>query len=113
MSQSQSHDTLHGIAAKLISCAGVIVIFKKDALQETIDKQASAIEQNGGSVRMFDNTGFLKVRNAVLDLRTYLSLIMHNQGFSAEIPDPYLSMLQSSLQGGNSPIKYIGKADAI
>jgi hypothetical protein len=71
MSQSQSHDTLHGIAAKLISRPEVIVVFKKDTSQETIDKQVSAIEQNGGSVKMFDNPAILKVRDAVLDLRTY------------------------------------------
>lgn len=72
MSQSQSRDTLHGMAAKLISCPGVMVIFKKDVSQETIDKQASLVEQNGGRlVRKFDDTGILKVRNAVLDLRTY------------------------------------------
>lgn len=38
---------------------------------------------------------------------------MCNQGFSAEIPEAYLMTLQSSLQQADSPISYIGKADAI
>ncbi len=35
---------------------------------------------------------------------------MLNQGFSAEIPEPYLLTLQSSLHQADSPIAYIGKA---
>lgn len=38
---------------------------------------------------------------------------MCNQGFSAEIPEAYLLTLQTSLQQADSPISYIGKADAI
>jgi hypothetical protein len=38
---------------------------------------------------------------------------MRNQGFSAQIPDTYLLTLQRSLQGGDSQIDYIGKADAV
>lgn len=38
---------------------------------------------------------------------------MRNQGFSAEIPDGFLTMLQSSLKGSDSPINYIGKAGPI
>ncbi|KAI0277431.1 hypothetical protein BGY98DRAFT_980161 [Russula aff. rugulosa BPL654] len=64
-----------------------IVVFKKTASQETIDEQASAINQ------MF-NSPILK-------------------GFSAQIPDTYLLALQNSLQGGDSQIDYIGKADAV
>jgi hypothetical protein len=70
MSPSQSHDTCHSLPAKLIPCPGFIVVFKKDALQDTIDKEADAVNQNGGEVKnKFDF--ILKVRNAVLDLRTY------------------------------------------
>lgn len=71
MAQSQSHDTWHSLVAKLISCPGFIVVFKKTASQETIDEQASAINRNGGSVGNKFNSAILKVRNAVLEIRTY------------------------------------------
>jgi len=64
-----------------------IVVFKKDVPQDTIDRQADAVHQNGGSVKnKFD---------FVL------------RGFSAEIPEAYLMTLQSSLQQADSPISYI------
>jgi hypothetical protein len=37
---------------------------------------------------------------------------MRIQGFSADIPDAYLTMLQSNV-GGNGPISYIGEVEAI
>jgi hypothetical protein len=72
MAPSQSHDTLqwHSLPAKLISSPGFIVVFKKDVSQDTIDRQADDVNQNGGSVKnKFDFV--LRVRSAVLDLRTY------------------------------------------
>jgi len=64
-----------------------IVVFKKNVAQDTIDRQADAVEQNGGSVNnRFDS-------------------IM--KGFSAVIPEEYLLALQSNLQQDNSPIAYI------
>ena len=38
---------------------------------------------------------------------------MCNQGFTAEIPEAYLMMLQSSLTQADSPISYIGKAGSL
>jgi hypothetical protein len=37
------------------------------------------------------------------------SLILHNQSFSAEIPEAYLMALQSNLTRGDSEIDYIGE----
>jgi len=49
---------------KLISYPGFIVVFKKDASQDAIDRQADAVNQNGGSVKnKFDVV--LKVCHAV------------------------------------------------
>ncbi|KAF8502180.1 hypothetical protein F5888DRAFT_1800663 [Russula emetica] len=70
-----------------------IVVFKKDVPQDTIDRQADAVNQNGGLV----NNKF--------------DFIL--KGFSAEIPEGYLFTLQNSLGAADSPISYIGKADAI
>ncbi|KAI0066105.1 hypothetical protein BV25DRAFT_1912901 [Artomyces pyxidatus] len=61
-----------------------IVVFKKDVSQDTIDKHANEINQNGGEVQ--SRFGVIK-------------------GFKAVIPDTYLTQLQS-LQGG-SEIDYI------
>jgi len=65
-----------------------IVVFKKDASQDTIDRQADGVNANGGSVK-----------------HKYYSMIM--KGFSAEIPEVYLLALQSNLLQPDSPIAYI------
>ncbi|KAJ3536093.1 hypothetical protein NM688_g6881 [Phlebia brevispora] len=65
-----------------------IVVFKKDVSQEEIDKYAEEVNANGGAVKH-------KYSGATL------------KGFSAQIPDSFLSQLQS-LQGGI--INYIDRA---
>ncbi|KAH9992586.1 protease propeptide/inhibitor [Russula vinacea] len=63
-----------------------IVVFKKTASQEVIDKHANEVIQNGGTVK--DKYSILK-------------------GFSAEIPDAVLFQLQNGLQSSDSQIDYI------
>lgn len=109
---------MHGIASlKLTPCEGFIVVFKKDACQDTIDRQADEVNANGGSVKHKYNSIIMKVRTTSHSrfVRTSCptSLIMRNQGFSAEIPEAYLQTLQSNLLQHESPIAYIGQAAAI
>jgi len=40
-------------------------------------------------------------------------LIIHDQGFTAEIPEAYLLALQNNLQQPGNEIDYIGKTDAV
>jgi len=110
--------SLHDIASlKLTPCEGFIVVFKKDTPQDTIDRQADEVNANGGSVKHKYNSIIMKVRTTTPSrfVRTSCptSLIMRNQGFSAEIPECYLMALQSNLLQPESPIAYIGKAAAI
>ncbi|KAF8482920.1 protease propeptide/inhibitor [Russula ochroleuca] len=70
-----------------------IVVFKKTASQEAIDKQADEVNRNGGSVKNRYSVGL--------------------KGFSAVIPENILLQLQNSLQSSDNQIDYIGKAKAI
>ena len=96
---------------------GYIVVFKKYVSQDTIDRQADEVNANGGSVKLKYNSVIMKVRTTSPSrpVRTscLTSLIMYNQGFSAEIPEVYLLALQNNLLQPDSPIDYIGKAAAI
>ena len=54
---------VHGIASlKLTSHEGFIVVFKKDASQDTVDRQADEVNANGGSVKHKYNSIIMKVR---------------------------------------------------
>ncbi|KAI0088033.1 protease propeptide/inhibitor [Irpex rosettiformis] len=62
-----------------------IVVFKKDATADQIEKYASDVNTNGGKVKDIWKSGL--------------------KGFSAEIPTQYLTTLQSFVDNG--PIDYI------
>jgi hypothetical protein len=54
---------VHGIVSlKLTPHEGFIVVFKKDASQDTIDRQADEVNANGGSVKHKYNSIIMKVR---------------------------------------------------
>ena len=96
-----------------MSRQGFIVSFKNTASSETIKRQADLVNQNGGSVKKTIDSVVFKVRTACSCINCAPSVIMCNQGFTAEIPRAYLFQLQSGLKQGDSQIEYIGEAGAI
>lgn len=104
---------LPGKAHIILDSAEYIVVFKKTASQEAIDEQAEQVDVNGGKVERKFSSSIMRVRCLCSHEIMLGSLILHYQGFSAEIPDTYLVTLQSNLSGDDNQIAYIGKGHPI
>jgi hypothetical protein len=102
-----------GKAHIVLDSTEYIVVFKKTASQEAIDEQAEQVGLNGGKVEKKFTSPIMKVRSLCSQEVMLGSLILHYQGFSAEIPETYFTALQSSLSGADSQIAYIGEGHPI